>query len=164
MKSKHRLWLLLLLCDNNQSTHFKPITHSNSTTTAKNRLTGLPPIMTDMFMHHLQTQYINLIKKEFILLHYKRKVDGTVLAFKNKSNIDPFLTNPNNRYPNLKFTVETDIMMKECGNNNSTSIFRKPSSTELYIHWTSRAPFGQKVNLITWKLSMENKEFFLEFC
>ena len=90
-------------------------------------------------------------------LVYKRYVDDTFSIFHSRNVFDNFLVRLNDLHPFLKFTYEAekdgklaflDVLIHKHANNFSTSVYRKPTFTGLYIRWNSFSPSSRKTNLI----------------
>ena len=78
------------------------------------------------------------------------------LIIKNRS-VEHVLTALNNLYSSIKFNYETesgdklsllDVQLIRTGDNIETCVFRKPTNTDIYIHWNSFAPFPWKCSTL----------------
>ena len=67
------------------------------------------------------------------------------------------LSTLNNFHSSIKFTDETesgnklpflDVQLMRTGDNIETCVFRKPTNTDISIHWNSFAPFQWKYSTI----------------
>ena len=68
-------------------------------------------------------------------------------------SVEHVLSILNNFHSSIKFTYETesgnklsflDVQLIRTGDNIETCVFRKPTNTNIYIHWNSFAPFQWK--------------------
>ena len=80
-------------------------------------------------------------------LAYNHFVDDGIGAFKDKTHADYFLTYLNSRNTDLQYTIEhaqqdgslpfLDILIH---GDRSTSVYRKPTHTNLYVKYNSTTP------------------------
>ena len=86
----------------------------------------------------------------------RRYADDTVCLIKNGSD-EHVLPTLNNFYSFIKFSYETesgnklsflDVQLIRTGDNIETCIFRKPTNTDVYIHWDSFAQFQWKYSTL----------------
>ena len=139
---------LILLCTKN--VHF---TFNGETFT---QIDGVPvgspfaPIIAGIFMVELERNVIPILKDH--LSCWRRYVDDTICFIKNGS-VEHVLSTLNNFHSSIKFTYETesgnklsflDVQLIATGDNIETCVFRKPTSTDIYIRWNSFAPFQWK--------------------
>ena len=110
----------------------------------------LGPVLAGIFMVHLERTLMPELEK--FMKPWKRYVDDTI------SYIKPdFLTNVidilNKFHQNIKFTYEVehngkisllDVLLVRCNGKLETTISRKETNKDIYLHWTSFAP-------MTWK-------------
>ena len=91
-------------------------------------------------------------------LHYYRFVDDSFSIFRSRSEAVTFLDTLNSLHPNLKFTWEEEanhslpfldvrVTRKPTG-ELSTSVYRKPTWSGLYLHFHSFVPIQYKRNLV----------------
>ena len=85
-------------------------------------------------------------------------VDHTLAIFHHKAEADEFLTKLNCLHPSLKFTFEKekgkcltflDVYVKRTDIGFETSVYRKPTSTDLFLHCESFSPLKRKISLIS---------------
>ena len=78
-------------------------------------------------------------------------------AFDNLELAHIFLRFLNSLHPNLKFTIEEevlrslpflDILLRREDNHMTTTVYRKSTHSGVYAHFTSFTPFGLKLQLI----------------
>ena len=96
---------------------------------------------------------IFMVESEYLFC-WKRYVDDTNCFIKNDS-VDYAISVLNSFHPSIQFTYETennnsisfrDIELLRVGEKIETRVFRKPTNTDLYIHWQ---PFAR----LQWKHS-----------
>ena len=84
---------------------------------------------------------------------WKRYVDDTITYIKTDS-ITRVLDILNGFHKNIKFTYELasngkisflDVLLIRIGKNLETTVFRKKTNNDMYLHWKSFAP-------VTWKI------------
>ena len=88
-------------------------------------------------------------------LAYNHFVDDGIGAFKDKTHADYFLTYLNSRNTDLQYTIEhpqqdgslpfLDILIH---GDRSTSVYRKPTHTNLYVKYNSTTPNSTKDSVI----------------
>ena len=114
----------------------------------------LAPILANIFMAELQRNLIPILKDH--LSCWRRYVDDTICFIKNGS-VEHVLSTLNNFHSSIKFTYETesgnklsflDVQLIRTGDNIETCVFRKPTNTDIYIHWNSFAPFQWKYSTL----------------
>ena len=106
----------------------------------------LGPVLAGIFMVDLETKVLPKLRTS--MTAWKRYVDDTIAYIKEK-DIDKVLKAINDHHDNIKFTYELesdnelsflDVKIRRFGNNIQTSVYRKPTNTDLYLHWNSFAP------------------------
>ena len=114
----------------------------------------LAPILAKIFMVEHERNLIPILKDH--LSCWKRYVDDTICFIKNGS-VEHVLSTLNNFHSSIKFTYETesgnklsflDVQLIRTGDNIETCVFRKPTNTDIYIHWNSFAPFQWKFSTL----------------
>ena len=97
----------------------------------------LTPILANLFMGYHEEQWISNYK-DSQLLYYRRYVDDTFCLFHNEQDAMKFLSYPNSRHPNIRFTFEAqlngklpflDVLVDNSGASCITSIY--------HLHWAS---------------------------
>ena len=116
----------------------------------------LGPILADIFMGYIEHF---LIDNEHKPLHYFRFVDDTFAVFRNKAELEKYFNVINNIHKNLNFTVELperdtlaflDVKISSNPDGSvSTSVYRKPTWSGLYLHFFSFVPNSYKRNLVS---------------
>ena len=84
-----------------------------------------------------------------------RYVGDTFVAFNDMSVLDIFFITLNSAHNNVTFTKELecgdslaflDVLIEKTQSGIQTTMYRKPTHSGLYIHWTSFIPHHQKRN------------------
>ena len=111
-------------------------------------------------------------------LFYCRYVDDTYLVFENRSQMVEFFKFMNEQCECIKFTKEEehsnqlpflDVLVKRNSEGKiSTTLYRKPTFSGLYLRWDSFVPKQYKRGLINclihraWKICSSYEQFHLE--
>jgi hypothetical protein len=117
----------------------------------------LGPILADLFMSNLE-QKLNKFSTNKPLT-WIRYVDDIFCIFNKQQKINDFLNRINKWHPNIKFTIEfenneklafLDVLIIRNNNNNNydTTIYRKPTNTNLYLLYESNQCREYKLSLI----------------
>ena len=125
---------------------------------------GLPlaPTFANIFMCNLERKYIETCPEEFSPLFYRRYVDDTFVAFRDKNHASLFLDFVNQQHPNISFTMECETNNKlafldalVCRNTTGfdVSVHRKSTFSGLGISFFSYCAHKFKVNSIKSLLS-----------
>lgn len=89
---------------------------------------------------------------------YYRYVDDTFALFGDKHEAIKFFDQLESLHPSLGFTVKKesngslpflDIFVERSGNVISTSVYQKPTFSDLYTDWKSLVPKSRKINLLS---------------
>ena len=93
---------------------------------------------------------------------YIRHVDDIFVLMENNHYLDTFYNKMNTIHPNLQFTLERpndnklpllDTEIKKIKNQLQTSVYRKPTDTNLIMQYTSTCPKAWKLGLINFHLN-----------
>lgn len=115
----------------------------------------LGPVIANIFMSELENELVPQLGEKMSL--WLRYVDDTftVLGENEVINIKAIL---NNFHPNINFTHEIEIgstisfldvkVTRNNANNFSTSVYRKQTDTNVYIHWKAHAPKSWKIGTL----------------
>ena len=115
----------------------------------------ISPIVANLFMEDLEAKAIRTSSSPPKI--WRRFVDDTFTIIKKK-NKNSFLQHLNSMHPSIKFTCEEEnedgsmpfldilITPAEDGSLN-TSVFRKPSHTDLYLQWDSHHSMPSKYSV-----------------
>ena len=95
-------------------------------------------------------------KKSF---NWVRLIDDTFMNWKDsEEKLEEFFTYLNTLYPPIKWTMEKeandgrfnifDIQLIRIGDNVETTVYRKPSASDRYLHFTSEQAWHEKAAAI----------------
>jgi hypothetical protein len=124
-------------------------------------------ILTEVFIQYLEHTTIIDILKKFQIVDYYRYVDDILIIYNTRiTNIDNTLNEFNNVHPKIKFTMEKeinnkinflDLSIEKAHNNLQLGIYRKPTATDLIIHYDSCHPYEHKNTAINFLINRMNK-------
>ena len=149
----HHIISLLRFCLNNSYFSFQGRFYQQTEGAAIG--SPISPIVANLFMEDLEVQAIRTSPTPPSL--WKRFVDDTFTIIK-KEDRSSFLQHLNSIHQNIKFTCKEvrddgsmpflDILVtpKEDG-SLSTSVFRKPTHTDLYLQWDSQHTISSKYSV-----------------
>ena len=117
----------------------------------------LGPILADIFMTNLETKLNKFSTNKPSL--WIRYVDDIFCIFKKHQNINDFLKRINKWHPNITFTIEYEtndklafldvlVIRDNTTNKYTTTIYRKPTNTNLYLLYDSNQCRKYKLGLI----------------
>ena len=115
----------------------------------------LGPTFANIFMCHLEEQFLSQCPDHFKPMFYRRYVDDTFVLFSNMDAAQNFLNFINNYHPNISFTMDVenenklpflDINVCRTQDGFSTGIFRKQTFTGLGQNFFSYCPIDFKLN------------------
>ena len=110
--------------------------------------------LANIFVGYYKSKFFNKISKPIVYCCY---VDDTFSLFKKEAGFQKFLTCLNSLHLSLKFTNEIeannslsfwDVLVTKSNNRFITSVYKKPTFTDQYIHWDLFGPKKRKTNLI----------------
>ena len=111
----------------------------------------LGPVIANIFMSELETITIPLLDQT--VQNWKRYVDDT-FAFVIYDKIEYVLDKLNSFDENIQFTFEIEkekkipfldvLIIRNSDDSLSTTVYRKPTNTDLYINWYSHSPLQWK--------------------
>ena len=146
---KKNLEKLLLLCT--QGTRFTFNGKMYSEMDGVMMGSPLGPVFANIFMSKLENNIISALGDK--VRHLKRYVDDT-FAFIKPRTAENIQNKLKSFHPNIKFTYEyendntisfLDVRITRAADGNlETSVYRKPTHTDIYLHWNAHAP-------TTWK-------------
>jgi hypothetical protein len=109
----------------------------------------------EIYIQFLEELYIKQWLESKQILYYKRYVDDILIIYnQNKTNEQDILNHANNTDKDLQFKLSTeenniinylDITIYRNNSNNELGIYRKPTSTDTTIHFTSNLPYEHKL-------------------
>ena len=95
----------------------------------------------------------------FKSLHYRRYVDDSFVVFRSRDHIIPFLEYLNSKHIKFTYEIEKDQCLPFLDVNImfsdgilSTSVYRKPTFTDLFTNFDSFIPISFKKSLISTRL------------
>ena len=107
----------------------------------------LGPVLANIFMVDLETKIAPSL--ESIMPMWKRYVDDT-FTFVKKDSIDQVIASLNGFHQNIKFTHESEqlkkipfldvLITRRADGGLDTTVYRKPTNNNVYIHWRSYGP------------------------
>ena len=110
----------------------------------------LVPVLANIFMVELEKMLIPKIDKEVKL--WRWFVDDTIY-FAKMDSLKYILLTINSFHKNIKITMEIgqnsiipflDVLLIRTSQKIHTTVYRKKTNTNLYMHWTSFAPSNWK--------------------
>ena len=117
----------------------------------------LAPVLANLFMGHHEGIWLQQYDGRAVYF-YRRNVDDTFCLFNNEKDGLEFFHYINDKHPNIRFTMETEVNHKLpfldvlLDNSNLpslvTSVFRKSTYTGLLTNFLSCAPLPYKLGLI----------------
>ena len=116
----------------------------------------LGPVLANVFMVHLEDTIVP--KLEDCMPTWRRYVDDTFTLVR-KGMKEKVINVLNSFHPNIKFTHEVeseqkiaflDVLLRNEENGKvQTSVYRKPTNNNIYIHWQSYAPKQWKIGTLS---------------
>jgi hypothetical protein len=115
----------------------------------------LGPVLANVFMVYLEETIAPKLQTSMPI--WRRYVDDTFTLVK-KGKKEEVIRALNNFHPNIKFTHETekdgqipflDVLLKKNQDGTiETTVYRKPTNNNVYIHWNSYAPKEWKIGTL----------------
>ena len=111
-------------------------------------------ILDNIFVGFQERHLFERFPKPFIYLRY---VDDTFVSFRSRNDVLLFFDKLNELQSSLSFTMEEennnklsflDVLVERCDSSFLILVYRKPTSTGLYLSWDSFALRSRKLNLI----------------
>ena len=140
---------LLLLCTKHVHFTFNNVVYIQNDGVAMGSPLG--PLLANIFMTELEETIIPTLKND--LKHWKRYVDDTH-AYINPRKINSVMTKLNSFHEKIQFTYELetnnklpflDVLVTRSDDNKiETTVYRKPTNTDIYINWNEHAPIEWK--------------------
>ena len=116
----------------------------------------LGPLFANVFMCELENHIVPQLENHMV--PWYRYVDDT-FTFINPNLINNVLEKLNAYHPNIQFTYELEkfnkisflnvLVSKMIDGKLTTTVYRKPTNTDLYINWYSHSPNNWKVGTFT---------------
>jgi hypothetical protein len=132
-------------------------------------------ILAEIFIQHLEHNYIvNILRRHHIIDYYRYVDDILTIYNEDYTNIEDTLTEFNSIHPSIQYTIEKqidnklnylDISTENTHNTFTFKIYRKPTTTDLILHNDSCHPIEHKNAAIrdlfnrmnTYPISSKNK-------
>ncbi|KFD59750.1 hypothetical protein M514_28070 [Trichuris suis] len=118
----------------------------------------LSPILADIFMEHLEKLAFSTADPSILPSFFKRYVDD-IFAITKKGTETSFLHHLNSLFPNqITFTMEVesqsrlsflDILILKGSSSLHTTVYRKPTHSDKYLHFNSHHPKSAKIGVIS---------------
>ncbi|CAF2144860.1 unnamed protein product [Rotaria magnacalcarata] len=117
----------------------------------------LAPVLADIFMIHLENKLMDKLKKAGVLW-YKRYVDDTFVIIRKKAKINNIKKILNSLHKDIQFTSVQeqnnelsflDVLVRRNNKRFETSVYRKPTYTNLLLKWSSFVPKSYKISAIS---------------
>ena len=118
----------------------------------------LGPTLANVFLCYHEQQWLYDCPTAFKPIYYKRYVDDIFVLLPESSCLPSFKEYLNNKHPNMNFTSEEetenqlpflDVFVKRVQSNFITSVYRKPTFSGVYTHYTSYLPDVYKESLVS---------------
>lgn len=120
----------------------------------------LGPLFANIFLSHHESKWLSNSPVRPIL--YKRYVDDTLWLLPADSDLTSLMSHMNSRHPNMRFTYETEtndnisfigmtISHSKTETNMhgyATSVYRKPTSTSLFMSYNSFTPLIYRLSVL----------------
>ena len=112
------------------------------------------PALANIFVGYYEEKLFSQTQK---LPTYLRYVDDTLAIFDHEAEADVFLTKLNCLPPSLRFTYKKDkekrlpcldVYVERTDIGYETSVYRKPTFTDQYLHWKSFSSLKRKICLV----------------
>ena len=128
----------------------------------------ISPIVANLYMEDFETKAISSAANPPTT--WKRFVDDTFVVIESSRKAE-FLDHINNLGPNIQFTTEDakpdgslpfldTLIHKQPDNSLSTSVYRKPTHTDLYLQWNSHHHLSAKYCVINTLRHRANDSLF----
>ena len=146
--TKNEMKNLLILCTKNVHFTFNNDIYIQNDGVAMRSPLG--PILAGIFMVELKNTLVPKLKQH--IKTWRRYVDDTFVYVKNGS-IEYVLLAPESFHPNIKFTYEKevnntlpflDVLFIRNSNHIHTTVYRKETNNDLYLHWHAFTPISWK--------------------
>ena len=126
----------------------------------------LGPTLANIFLCHHEQQWLDSCPTVYRPVYYKRYVDDIFVLLPNSDCLSSFKEYLNKQHPNMHFTSEEednnelpflDIFVKRIQTTFYTTVYRKPTFSGVYTHYTSFLPTIYKESLVSTLLYRAHK-------
>ncbi|XP_067685323.1 uncharacterized protein [Haliotis asinina] len=118
----------------------------------------LSPNLTEIYMTHFEEK--SLVSSPIHPVCWYRKVDDTFVILRKDQDPTSLLQHLNTQHPRIKFTMETEndnkltfldvfVSRDPCNKKTKTTLYRKPTHSDKYIHFNSNHPPKTKSGVIS---------------
>ena len=136
----------------------------------------LAPTLANFFMNWFEVKCMCELEKQGLVIWY-RFVDDTFAVIRDASKVEDILKLLNGQHKNIKFTYEKeknkkiaflDALVSRKNDGFTTTLYRKPTFTGVYLNWKSLTTKSYKINVIkcmldrAWKICSNYELFHLE--
>ena len=118
----------------------------------------LGPTLANIFLCHHEKSWLSQCPQSIKPVYYRRYVDDIFLLFKDANAVHQFQQYMNEQHRNMNFTSELeennslpflDVHVHRDGNLFTTSVYRKPTFSGVYTHYSSYIPEIYKTGLLS---------------
>jgi hypothetical protein len=118
----------------------------------------LGPTLANIFLSYHEQQWLDNCPTAFRPVYYKRYVDDIFVLLPSSDCLNSFKEYLNKQHPNMHFTSEEeennelpflDIFVKRTQTSFFTSVYRKPTFSGVYTHYSSFIPGVYKESLVS---------------
>lgn len=117
---------------------------------------SLSVVLANAYMEHLEESVLSTATCKPTI--WRRYVDDTFIVWRHgEESLDAFHQHLNSFCPDIQFTVERendrqlpflDVLVRREEGKLKTSVYRKPTSSNLYLHFDSNHPSGMKAGIV----------------
>ena len=118
---------------------------------------SLGPTLANAFLCFHEQIWLNECPDEFKPAYYRRYVDDIFVLFRSPDHLEKFKNYLISKYRNIRFTCEKeqnnsmpflDVLITRTSNGFKTSVYHKPTFSEVYSNFNSFISEEYKVGLI----------------
>jgi hypothetical protein len=127
-------------------------------------------LFAEIFMQHMEHNYIVSTLTKHNILDYDRYVDDILIIYnEDHTDVDETLKEFNSIHPNIQYTIEKernnqlnylDITIDNTHNTFKFNIYRKPTATDIIIHNDSCHPPEHKNSAVRYLINRMNTSHF----
>ena len=118
----------------------------------------LGPTLANIFLSYHEQQWLDDCPIAFKPVYYRRYVDDIFVLLPSSDSLNSFKEYLNKQHPNMHFTSEEedndelpflDVFIKRAHGSYFTSVYRKPTFSGVYTHYSSFIPDVYKESLVS---------------